>query len=740
MSTSPSFERLHPRVQEWVWQQGWSQLRHVQEQAIPAVLDASGDVIIAAATAGGKTEAAFLPICSRLLEYDAGLVPRGVLVLYVSPLKALINDQFDRLEELCRTLDIPVHRWHGDVASSQKKRALTGPGGLLLITPESLEALFVLRGTSLRELFEPLTFVVVDELHAFIGSERGKQLQSLLDRVDRAADRVVPRVALSATLGDMRMAAEFLRHGGADAVSLVEGAGGETEIRLQIRGCRVDAPTSDADRADAAHADVLEDAAVSNIGDHIFTSLRGSTNLVFANSRRSVEAYADYLHRACERAHVPSEFVPHHGSLSKELREDTERRLKARESPVTAVCTSTLEMGVDIGAVASVAQIGVPPSVSSMRQRLGRSGRRGDPATLRMYIEENTIVRDQPPQDHLRIELVQAIAMVRLLARRWCEPPEPFSLHISTLAQQLLSTIAQHGGASPREAWIALCKDGAFSSIDQMSFAALLRALASHDLIVQSPDGALLLGAKGEQIVNHYSFYAAFSAQEEFRLMWGGRELGTLPVSHPLYRDAFIIFGGRRWRIVDVDAEKRVIDLEPSPAGRAPRFTGGGTRVHDGVRREMREVYLGSDEPAYVDASGRALLAEGRDAFERFGLRNRSIVNRGLHAYLFCWRGDRVLDTIVAQLRTRDVGVDREGATVVAAVSGGELHTHCRALAEAGHADPIALAAEVRNKIEEKYHGYVGDDLLARDYASRNLDTEAAWQVFVTIAAEPPPV
>jgi len=196
-AASSSFFLLHEKVQRWIWRHEWRELRDVQERAIPPILEGRSDIILAAATAGGKTEAAFLPIVSRLI---AGSGP-GISCLYVSPLKALINDQFGRMEALCADLDIAVHRWHGDVSADRKRKVLRDPTGVLLITPESIEALMVLHGTAIPALFAGLRYVVVDELHSFIGSERGRQLQSLLHRIEVCVRRRMPRVGLSATLG-----------------------------------------------------------------------------------------------------------------------------------------------------------------------------------------------------------------------------------------------------------------------------------------------------------------------------------------------------------------------------------------------------------------------------------------------------------------------------------------------------------------------------------------------------------
>lgn len=728
---SAGFERLHEQIQRWVWDQDWGNLRDIQERAISPILDGGRDVIIAATTAGGKTEAAFLPICSKVIAQPSG----SVRALYISPLKALINDQFDRLDRLCEKLEIPVHRWHGDVSSSQKQQVLSDPAGILLITPESLEALFVLRGTAIAKLFGCLDFVVVDELHSFIGSERGQQLQSLLTRLELVLRRRVPRIALSATLGDMELAAEFLRPGTALPCEILVSKDSGQEVRLQIRGYRVKSPDPSAVR-DGAHVDPLDDAVVPMIGAHLFEVLRGTDNLIFANSRRNVEIYGDHLRQRCEQVRVPNEFWPHHGSLSKELRDHAESVLKDLNVPASVVCTTTLEMGIDIGSVATIAQIGVPPSVAGLRQRLGRSGRRGEPSIMRIYIDEPEIEPNSPPQDQLRVELVETIAMVRLLIAKWCEPPKVGALHLSTLVQQLLSLIAQYGGTKAVEAWRGLCRDGAFPAVTEEVFVRLLRELGLHDLIIQSSDGTLLLGVKGERIVNHYSFYTAFVTPEEYHLVSGGHELGTLPISHPLSEGSYIIFAGQRWLVVGVDVERRIVNLDPSPAGRAPRFTGGGAEVHERIRQEMRVVYESTDVPPFLDPNARALLQEGRDAYTRYRLNEVSIVEYESNVALFCWSGDRVLDTLLVQLRDRDLPVERDGiAIIVNDIRAEALMPHLRALAAQGPVDAVELANTVANKLVEKHHLFLSEELLSIDYASSRLDPKGAWQAFVRVVA-----
>jgi len=729
---SAAFGQLHPQIQRWIWQQGWTELRDIQERAILPILAGDRDVIITAATAGGKTEAAALPICSKLIEQPSG----SVRALYISPLKALINDQFDRLDRLCELLEIPVHRWHGDVSSSAKKRLLSEPAGILIITPESLEAMFVLRGTSLATIFAQVGFVVVDELHSFIGVERGKQLQSLLARLELVIRRKVPRIGLSATLGDMELAAEFLRPGKELPCEVLQSTGSGQEVRLQVKGYCVKAPAPENQR-DGADVGALDDAAVPMVGGHLFEVLRGKDNLVFANSRRTVEIYGDHMRRLCEQAHVPNEFWPHHGSLSKELREHAESVLKDPRVPASVICTTTLEMGIDVGTVETVAQIGAPRSVASLRQRLGRSGRRGSPSTIRIYIDEPELEPDSPPQDCLRIELVQTVAMVRLLMGKWCEPPNSGALHLSTLVQQLLSLIAQYGGAKAEEAWRVLCRDGAFHDVSAEVFAGCLRSLGAHDLITQMPDGTLLLGEKGERTVNHYSFYSAFFTAEEYHLVCRGQSLGTLPISHPLSPGCYIIFAGQRWQVINVEPNQRIVDLEPSPAGRAPKFSGGGAFVHERIRQEMKVVYESMEAVAFLDPQARNLLNEGRSAYSRFGLARTSLVEYEGNVALFAWAGDRIVDTLLVQLRDRELPVARDGiALVVNEVSRKTVSSHLRALAAEGPADPSQLASTIANKTVEKHHPFLSEELLSLDYGSGLLDPEGAWATVVRLVAE----
>lgn len=698
-----------------MWDNGWKSLRSAQERAINPIMDGR-DVIITAATAGGKTEAAFLPILSRVAQQPGA----GIRVLNISPLRALINDQHRRLTEMGAKVDVPVHRWHGDVRGSERKTVLKNPSGVLVITPESLEAMFVLRGTSMKRLFGALDYVVIDELHAFIGSERGQQLRSLLHRIDAVARRRIPRVAMSATLGasdeDRMVAARFLRAENAGDVELIDSPAEGGELRLVLRAFR--APESKDEEPEDEIA----------IARDLFTSLRGAKHLIFCNRRRDVERYTDLLRQLCENERVPVEFHAHHGSLSRELREDAERLLKQDEHPASILCTSTLELGIDVGHIESVAQIGAPASVASVRQRLGRSGRRGGPAILRVYVSEEALGDDPEPEDALRAELVQTVAVVNLLLRRWCEPPTEGSLHLSTLVQQVLSLLAQHGGATAAQAFKLLVQTGPFGGLGVPEFAGLLRAMGAKDLVKQDHDGTLVLGLAGERIVNNHEFYAVFMSPDEWRLMCGGRQLGTMPLVDPLSDDSYVVFGGKRWKVVGVDESRKIIDVVPSPGGKPPRFGGsGGAAVHDAVRLEMLAIYQGSLVPAFLDVRARELLAEGRDNFIRLGLDRSSFVPRGSGAQVFVWRGDRVHGTLVRALQHAGLPVKSTPLTLgIDKCTVADVESRFHRLAATGLPEARVLAEAVKAKERNKYDGFLSEDLLTLDYAADALNVEGA--------------
>ena len=714
---SANFNRLNPEIRRWIWEQNWEELRDVQDRAISSIFDADIDVLISASTASGKTEAAMLPILTQIADRTSA----GLSVLYVSPLKALINDQFRRLEPLCERLDIDVVRWHGDAPLAAKKKTLKNPRGLALITPESIEALFVRRPAAAYQLFGSLDFVVVDELHAFLHGLRGLHLASLLRRIDELSTKRARRVGLSATIGDLSVASTWLNCEKPETVAQIVSSAGGPELRLQIRAYL---DPVDVDDIDALEEEGAQPIALDQIADHLFETLRGANNLVFAGSRRRVESLADRLRLRSEMAGMPNEFYPHHGSLAKNLREEAEERLKTGDLPTTAITTTTLELGIDIGSVKSVAQVGAPRSIGSLRQRLGRSGRRkGAPAVLRIYVREHELATDADPLDRLRLEVIRAVAAVRLLVSKFIEPPIAEPSVATVIIHQILSVIAERGGARADRLYQTIC-GGTLAAFQKTDFIELLRTMAAPaaKLIEQAPDGLIMLGENGERVVSGRDFFAVFQSDEEWRLVSDGRTLGTIPIANAFGVGSLLAFAGRRWRVTAVDDNAKVLEVTPHRAARIPKFESlMSEALHDRFPAEMHAVYESDDVPPYLDAAAAALLSEGRSAYREMNLSNVRLIAADRDTHVMLWRGTALnavfamaLQSAGLQCSVHDIGVTVTKATPA------EVAVVIKTLGAASHASLQQIADFVDNLRSAKFDEFAPEALLRRIWRRNN--------------------
>ena len=710
---------LHPSARAWIAARGWTSLRPVQAKAIPPIMACDRDVVIAAATAAGKTEAAFLPACSRL----AAAPREGVGILYLSPLKALINDQRARLASLGAAMGIPVMAWHGDVEARDKGIFLSQPSGILLITPESLESFLARRGAWCQEAFAGLEFVVIDEFHAFTDTERGRQLLSLLRRVDILARRLIPRVALSATLGSPEDAGRALRpHADGFPCELVSDDGEGREPLLELRGYCVRPPYIRPGGRD------VPDPERERLTGDMFACLRGTSSLVFAGSRAHAERLAGALRARCRLEGVENEFFPHHGSLAPSLRQDLERRLREGERPATAVCTVTLELGVDIGCVDSIAQLNAPASVSGLRQRLGRAGRRGARPTLRLFITENWLVKGSSLSDRLRLELFQSVAMLGLLERRWYEPAAQGLPHYSTMVQQVLSLTAQYGGVRPSQLWGVLCQTGPFP-VSSDACVTLLRGLVERGLLAWSAEEKLMrLTDRAWTMVEAMDFPNAFRTPDSYAVVCGERALGSLPMTAPLETGQHILLAGSGWSITAIDGQSRRIEVEPASWGVPPQFAGHGQDVHSAVRQEMRRLYMEGRPPAFCDGQARRLFREGLRAFAEENLSARQVVRRGRSVAMLPWLGDRAVRTITHLLRRRGLDVDAYNGIIDArGCTVEQARRELAAIHAAGRPGARSFAAALPEGLRGKYDEWVDAGLRAEDAAARYFDIDAAW-------------
>ena len=706
MGQSSSFALLDEKVQQWVWRQGWSSLKDIQENSIPIVLSQKNDVIISAATAGGKTEAAFLPILTSILKDKSSF---GYQVLYISPLKALINDQYRRLSDMTADMGIDVIPWHGDIDVSRKNRFLKNPNGIIIITPESLESFLINRTKYTTSAFAALKYIVIDELHSFIGKERGKQLQSLLSRIEHIANRHIPRIAMSATFSDYITVKSFLRDDQALPCSIPPQGESNHEIKLVVK----------------TYIPTKEKNVIEDISKELFTRLRGSNNLVFANSRHETEEYAINLSDMSEENGVPNEFRVHHGSLSKIERETVEYELQQGIRPLTAICTSTMELGVDIGKVKSIAQIGSATSVSGLRQRLGRSGRRNEPSILRVFSTETGegILFD------LKANLVQNIAVIELLKEHKYETPNINSYHLSTLIQQLLSVIAQFGSFYPKEGWQFLCAKGAFKNVTSTMFLNLLKVLGNKGIISQLDNGQIIIGKEGEKQLKKPDFYVAFQSPKDYSVINknNSKRLGTIQYLPP--KGAQIVLSGRRWIVDGINERGQTIYVSQVKSGGKAFFSGEGAEIDRIIVEKMRDIYISSDTYPYLDIRTEAnkYLEQARLCFNKNKLSSNSYLQYVNQDFFFTWGGWKINRTIslMAQLY-----LNKKCSFSALYIDNITFDDIKRIIAKGKPLeDEIAKLESRARKEYQKYDYLLPDDLLDKEYTRTYLDIDSSWEL-----------
>lgn len=725
--TTPAFELLARPIQHALWDMNWRELRPIQVDAVRTLLTSDSDLLITARTASGKTEAAFLPILSRLFEEPG----KSVGAMYVGPLKALINDQFQRLERLCERAEIPVHRWHGDVDGGKKEKLLENPRGVILITPESLESFFVNRSSRLAGLFADLRFVVIDEIHALVGKERGLQLRSQLHRLRRYTNGDFRLLGLSATVGDR--IDYYRRWMRPDRPEQVAHIADEQESKRVQYGIHVYDTTpagttpdfgernEDADRLDQFD-DPVPDALVSDV----LRYFGGKKNLIFCNNRGGVEWLADALNDACRRMGRPEEFLVHHGSVSKELRFATEEEMRGPR-PATAVCSATLELGIDIGSVKTVGQLGACWSVNSLVQRLGRSGRRDDEAhAMRVMLPTRPAEADDDLLRRMYPELLQAIALTELMLEKWYEPPGVSEHDRSTLVQQVLSILAEHGGTRAQTLAERLVVTGAFRETEMTDFAELLRGLGRVGLIEQMQDGLLLLTPKGERLVHDKDFYSAFTTPQELTVRCDGRTVGALSAMYMPKPDDHFLLAGRRWQVRDVDLKRNEILVQPASGRKPPKFFGSVGEIHPRVHEEMRRVVSGDKEYGYLNPQAKELLVAARAAYREATTQDNEVVELGGDFCLwFIWAGTRVQRTLLLLAEERGLEwIDDKIAIRFRASPQQVAEVYASCFRDVADPNEVVLESEAAGW--RKFDAYVAPELLHEAFVHDRLDLVGA--------------
>lgn len=578
-----SFDLLSEHMQRKIWDMKWDHFTPIQEKTIPIIMKTEKDVIVSSGTASGKTEAALLPILS-LIEKEART---ALKVLYISPLKALINNQFERIDKLCEYSDIAIHRWHGDVSQSKKQKFLKNPTGILQITPESIESLFVNHTNQLKAGFKEVEFIVIDEIHSFFDNARGVHLRSLLSRLTRYTN-VSPRIiGLSATVANFDLVKRWVNVKNPDNVEIVDVPGSDKQLLFYLM-----------------HAPSETNPLPIRLLEDIRDLTREQKAIIFCNNRGQVEEATVALNRLTAREGLGETYYPHHSSIDKKEREYVEQVMSETTYPKSVVATSSLELGIDIGNIDVVIQIDSTFSVSSLKQRLGRSGRkRNADQMLQLYSTDDD-------------NLVQSLAVMELIIEKWVEPSKGYLSPFDVLFQQVISICQETDGIAFGTLVGSISENSIFHTLDASDVEELIKDMLEKDFLEEVPGShELIVGIEGERILRSKDFYSVFMTAEEYEVVEGTTKIGRLDKAFIVNVGDNIILGGRLWGIKDIDFERNKIYVMKAVSGKKPCYSGSPGYIHKKIGEKMMEILCSSKEFTYVNEGAAMALNDIRKKY-----------------------------------------------------------------------------------------------------------------------------
>ena len=727
-----AFDRYAPFIQDFIYRNNWESLRAIQTAAADAIFNTDEHLLLSASTASGKTEAAFFPVLTLFSED----MPRSVGAVYIGPLKALINDQFARLTELCEEADIPVWHWHGDAAQSHKARMLKHPSGILQITPESLEAMLLRKHALIPKLFGDLRFVVIDEVHSLMRGDRGGQTLCLIERLSKLAGVEPRRIGLSATIGDLEAAGEFLSAGTKRRTLIPKINAPGVKWRLSMEHFYISQQNQPDSSADVEALPVLDDKtdtapehADEGMG-YVFEHTRGKKCLVFVNSREECEAVTTTLRSYCEAKHEPDRFMIHHGNLSAALRETAEAAMKDDDIFMTTCTTATLELGIDIGRLERAFQIDAPFTVSSFLQRMGRTGRRGLPPEMWFVIREELPEPRSMLPETIPWKLLQGIALVQVyVEERWVEPPKLDRLPFSLLYHQTMSTLASCGELTPAQLASRVLTLRYFHRISQDDFRILLRHLLETEHIQRTEEGGLIVGLAGERVINSFKFYAVFQENEEYTVRYDSQELGTIVSPPPIGEKVAI--AGHVWVVEDIDHKRRIVYCSLIK-GKVPAYFGDCPGdINTKILLRMKQALSEDKSYPYLMKNAVLRLAQARTSARNSGVTEQPLICLGGNMWaLFPWLGTYAFFAMERFLKLRCAerlglrGMDSARPYYIQFTMKVQPEEFFRVLAEeaAVEFDPLELVYPNEVPMFEKYDQFVPPELIKKGFAYGILD------------------
>lgn len=724
------FDEYSPFIREFIYSRGWDHLNEIQVAAADVIFHRDCNLLLPSQTASGKTEAAFFPILSQFYEDP----PQTIGVIYIAPLKSLINDQFGRITELCDQTGIPVYHWHGDVAASHKNKVMKHPQGILQITPESLEGMLIHRNTDLLRLFGDLRYVIIDEIHTLTGTDRGNQILCQLARLRERTGVSPRRIGLSATIGDMETAANWLGASSGRDTVVPQITPAKIRWRLGMEHFYV-VEKDVAETPSAEMAEAHKDPTISmDPGyEYIYDCTRDRKAIVFSNSREETEYITATLRQIAEYRGEPDVFLIHHGFLSASIREDAELKMKDDEVRAVVCATVTMELGIDIGRLERVIQQNSPNTVSSFLQRLGRSGRRGDPPEMMMVFREENPLPNTPLPQLMPWELLKAIAIVQLyIEERFIEPPNIRKQPLSLLFQQTLSVLAAAGALSPAMLAERVLALPPFRYIEKEDYKLLMLSMIQNDWLEMTEERELILGLRGERLVNSFKFYAVFKDTDDYTVRCESDEIGVLN-SPPPVGDRFAL-AGRVWEVEELDLPRHLIYARPVKGKMEVAWPGDFGEVHTRILERMRQVLCEDTEYPYLKEGALKRLRVARNVARNTGLTEHCILPLGGSTWAFFpWLGTRSFRTLRRYLKQnagkfRLTGLEFEGCYYMTfKLEDGDGPSLIRYLSEKADKEGVNLEDLIgKNEapIYEKYDECIPSVLLRKAYRDDKLRSD----------------
>ncbi len=698
------FDSLPWFLREYIHANRWESFRSVQEKAFDILFGTDRHLLISSETSSGKTEAALFPAISSIYSNP----PRSVGALYVGPLKALIDDQFERLEPMLKDSYIEVTGWHGDISLQSKAKLLEVPSGILQITPESLQNIVASRPEDLERLFGDLRFVIIDEVHAFMGSDRGQQLLCCLERLDMLAHCEPRRIGLSATIADTGSVAEWLSaNTGRETAVVTDRPTAKRDLIIYYS--RFPSPAEDPNP---------RKKSVNSFYKLLYKEIRGRNCIVFTNSRVTAERTARSLKKMAEAAKDPDVIHVHHGSISKELRKSAEENLKDPSKKTVTVSTVTLELGIDVGSLDAVIQIDTPYTCSSFVQRMGRSGRRGGAQIMRMFCREDQ-EKWWSSVEGVSMDLIKGIAIATLAEEGWTESESEPSLPYGLLFHQTMECMRHGTGTKFSRLLSDVLPMYPFRNIKKEEYAELVRYMISVGIIMKMDDGTLLITDKGEKISSDRDFCSVFTVKKEIEVSCDGKGVGTIQ-EMPKQGD-LIQLAGRIWKVVEINGKSRSVEVEETEGSADTLWKSGVPETDNRIMERMREILSSDEGYGFLDASAsEELSASRRMAIQSEML--KGIVETDYGYRIYPWIGTRAFDTLCRVLRmVCDKVLERPPyfADVMTELDWGELLEYIERYSDKRFA--ADLIGDDRLEFG-KYDRYVPEDLLMKSLAEDKLD------------------